>query len=76
MDESQDWYEEDEVPPDLKARMFCLKVFRNRCLANAASQEALDISRPTIKLLTSALGKDDAFSAGDGDEYERSAHLV
>ena len=46
-----EWVEEDDVSDDLRRKLLSLKVCRNRCLAHATSDQALEIATPVMKLL-------------------------
>jgi sister-chromatid-cohesion protein PDS5 len=69
MDSDVEWFEDNEVPPELTAKVLCLKVCRNRSLAHASSDTAVDISTPVLKMLTSLIDNNGAFSAESGDKY-------
>lgn len=55
MDTDEEWVENDDMMPQLRAKVMALKVFRNRCLAQAPSENALDIARPVLKMLLTLL---------------------
>ncbi|KAI6134781.1 armadillo-type protein [Pisolithus croceorrhizus] len=52
MDVDNDWVNDDDIPPILRARIQALKVCRNRCLAHASSPNAIDIATPALKMFT------------------------
>lgn len=46
------------MPDELRAKVFALKVCRNRCLAHAESAQALEIATPVLKLLATFVEHD------------------
>ncbi|KAF8970162.1 armadillo-type protein [Flammula alnicola] len=57
-DKEEEWMEDDAVPDELRAKLFALKVCRNRCLAHAATEQALEIATPVLKLLATLVEHD------------------
>jgi sister-chromatid-cohesion protein PDS5 len=55
METDEEWFEDAEVPDELKAKLLALKVCRNRSLAFGSSDKALDIATPVLKMLASIL---------------------
>ncbi|KAF8999085.1 armadillo-type protein [Cyathus striatus] len=55
MDDDEEWFEDDEVPAALSAKLLAIKVCRNRCLAHASSEKALEIAAPVLKMLATLL---------------------
>ncbi|PFH47385.1 hypothetical protein AMATHDRAFT_152196 [Amanita thiersii Skay4041] len=55
MEMDDEWIEDDEVPNELKAKLLALKVCRNRSLAFASSENALEIATPVLKMFTTIL---------------------
>lgn len=51
----EEWYEDDEVPDELRSKVFALKVVRNRCMAHGSSNRALEIATPVLKLLATLI---------------------
>ncbi|KAJ3508895.1 hypothetical protein NLJ89_g5509 [Agrocybe chaxingu] len=51
----EEWLENEEVPDELRAKILALKVCRNRCLAHAKEEGALDIAAPVLKLLATLI---------------------
>ncbi|KAF9527490.1 cohesin-associated protein Pds5 [Crepidotus variabilis] len=55
-DDEEEWYEDPSQIPDLlRARILSIKVLRNRCMAHASSEQALQIAAPVLKLLPSLI---------------------
>ena len=68
MDTDEEWVENDDMSPQLRAKVMALKVFRNRCLAQAASENALDIARPVLKMLLTFLQYSGSLTETANDE--------
>lgn len=61
--------EEDEIPDELRAKILALKVCRNRCLAHADTDQALEIATPVIKLLVQLINYDGSLNPEIQEEY-------
>ncbi|KAH9477762.1 Sister chromatid cohesion protein pds5 [Psilocybe cubensis] len=61
-DSEEEWIENDEIPDELRAKVLAVKVCRNRCLSHAASEQALEIATPVLKLLATLLEHDGSLS--------------
>jgi sister chromatid cohesion protein PDS5 len=68
MHDDEEWTEDDAVSPTQSAKVLSLKVCRNRSLAHASSDTALEISKPVLKMLTTLLEHSGSFTADAGDE--------
>jgi sister-chromatid-cohesion protein PDS5 len=68
MDSDADWVEDDDVQPRLRARILALKVCRNRCLAHASTDTALEVATPVLKMLSTLLDHAGSYSADATDE--------
>ena len=68
MDIDGEWVEESDVPPSLNKKIIALKVCRNRCLAHATSDAALDIATPVIRMLFALLEQGGSLRAENEDE--------
>ena len=57
METDEEWVEDADMPPHLRAKVMALKVFRNRCLAAAATnpKDAMDIAEPVLKMFITLL---------------------
>ncbi|KAF6757823.1 cohesin-associated protein Pds5 [Ephemerocybe angulata] len=55
MDDGEEWFENEDVPDALRARILALKVCRTRCLVHADSDKALDIAKPVLKMYATLL---------------------
>lgn len=67
MDVDDDWVEDDDMPPIQKARILALKVCRNRCIANAPAETALELATPALKMFSTLLEHSGSFSADAPD---------
>ncbi|KAG1858786.1 armadillo-type protein [Suillus subalutaceus] len=63
-----DWVEDDDVQPRLRARILALKVCRNRCLAHASTDTALEVATPVLKMLSTLLDHAGSYSADATDD--------
>ncbi|OCH91293.1 hypothetical protein OBBRIDRAFT_792457 [Obba rivulosa] len=63
MDTDEEWVEDAQMWPELKAKILALKVCRNRCLAHAKSDTARDIAKPVLKMFTTLLRNAGSLSA-------------
>ena len=68
MDDDEEWAEDNAVSPAQKAKILSLKVCRNRALAHACSNAALEISRPVLKMLATLLENSGSLSVDSVDE--------
>lgn len=68
MEDDEEWAEEEAVSPTLRAKILSLKVCRNRSLAHAASDTALERSKPILKMFTTLLEHSGSFAADTVDE--------
>ncbi|EMD34698.1 hypothetical protein CERSUDRAFT_116889 [Gelatoporia subvermispora B] len=75
MDTDDDWVEDAQMPPELKAKVFALKVCRNRCLAHADSDTARDIAKPVLKMFTTLINNAGALSADVHDDGRTRCRL-
>ncbi|KAJ7446638.1 armadillo-type protein [Mycena latifolia] len=55
MDTEEEWADESEVSDNLRAKILALKVCRNRSLAHASSENAIEIATPVFKMLATLL---------------------
>ncbi|KAM6492441.1 Armadillo-type fold [Amanita muscaria] len=71
METDEEWFEDYEVPEELRAKLLALKVCRNRSLAFGSSEKALEIATPVLKMLSSVLENNGSLSP-DATENPRS----
>ncbi|KAI8986667.1 armadillo-type protein [Trametes punicea] len=75
MDTDEDWVEDTAMPLELRAKILALKVCRNRCLAHADSETALEIAQPVIRMFSTVLQHDGSFSANARDSPQTKSRL-
>ena len=68
MDVDVEWIERADVPPSLSKRILALKVCRNRCLAHAESDTALDMATPALKMFFALLENGGSLHGESDDE--------
>lgn len=69
MDTEEEWADESEVSDNLRAKVLALKVCRNRSLAHAKEENALEIATPVLKMLATLLEHGGSFVADSGEEW-------
>ncbi|CDO77959.1 hypothetical protein BN946_scf184971.g9 [Trametes cinnabarina] len=75
MDTDEDWVEDASMRPELRAKVLALKVCRNRCLAHAESDTALEIAQPVIRMFSTVLQYEGSFSADARDRATTKSRL-
>ena len=70
MDIDDDWVQDDDMAPIQKARVLALKVCRNRCLANASVETAVELATPGLKMFSTLLEHSGSFSADAPDRLD------
>jgi hypothetical protein len=73
-DVEEEWVPDEDVSTTLRAKILALKVCRNRSLAHASSDKALEISAPVLKMFATLLEHNGSFSAKFSED-EEYAHL-
>ncbi|KAH9968243.1 armadillo-type protein [Russula dissimulans] len=68
MDVDAEWIEKSDVPPSLSKKIMALKVCRNRCLAHASSDAALDIATPVFRMFFALLAHGGSLHAENDDD--------
>jgi len=68
MDVDAEWIEKSDVPPSLSKKIMALKVCRNRCLAHAASDTALDVATPVLRMFFALLEHGGSLHAENEDK--------
>lgn len=70
METDEEWVEDADMSPQLRAKIMALKVFRNRCLAAHAAQapDAVDLSEPVLKMLITLLQYGGSLKEDSNDE--------
>ena len=70
METDEEWVEDGDMLPQLRAKIMALKVFRNRCLAAAATngKDATEIAEPVVKMFVTLLQYGGSLKEGSNDE--------
>ena len=58
-----EWVPDEAMSYGLQAKILALKVCRNRCLAHADADTALEIAQPVIRMFSTVLQFEGSFSA-------------
>lgn len=69
MDTDEEWIDDDDLTPEIRAKIFALKTCRNRCLAHASDENALDIAKPVLKMFITLVVNGGSFTDDANDEY-------
>lgn len=64
----EEWVDDAAMSPMLRAKIMALKVFRNRCLAQANSEHANDLASPVLKIFITLLQYGGSLSEDANDE--------
>ncbi|KAF9235796.1 armadillo-type protein [Melanogaster broomeanus] len=75
MDVDADWEEDDDVAPIQQARILALKVCRNRCLAHASTETALEVATPVLKMFSTLLEHSGSYSADAPDSLQVKSRM-
>ncbi|KAI0305166.1 hypothetical protein B0F90DRAFT_1808987 [Multifurca ochricompacta] len=75
MDVDVEWIEEADVPPSLSMKIIALKVCRHRCLAHAASETALDMATPVLRMFFALLEHGGSIHAEIEDDPKVKARM-
>lgn len=77
MEDEEEWYDDDDVPPLVEARVLALKICRKRCMAHSSSATALDVAQPVLRLFTSILAFSGSATEDAEDEYVQiPSHVI
>jgi hypothetical protein len=68
MDADAEWVEKVDISPSMRKRIMALKVCRNRCLAHATSDTALDMATPVLRMFFALLEHAGSLHAENDDE--------
>jgi len=62
MDVDGDWKEDSQISDILRTKILSLKLCRHRCIAQAKSENPMDVAGPVFKMLTTLLQHDGLLS--------------
>ncbi|EIN08867.1 hypothetical protein PUNSTDRAFT_67344 [Punctularia strigosozonata HHB-11173 SS5] len=68
MEDDAEWMEDSQLPPQLQAKLLSMKLCRNRCLAHASSDNALEIATPVLKMFITVISNGGSFTAESDDK--------
>ena len=68
MDTDEEWVEDDQMAPELRAKLLVLKICRKRCLAHGKSDEAVHVAEPALRMFFTLLDFGGSFSESAEDE--------
>lgn len=72
MDVDGDWKEDSRTSDTLRTKILSLKLCRHRCIAQAKSENPMDIANPVFKMLTTLLQHDGLLSDKITTRYSSS----
>ncbi|KAI0790526.1 armadillo-type protein [Abortiporus biennis] len=75
MEVENDWIEDSDLHPRLRAKLLALKTCRNRCLVNASTENALDIVKPVLKMFTTLVTYGGAFKPDTEESFGAKARM-
>ncbi len=68
MNTDEEWVEDSQMPALLRCKILAIKVCRNRCLAHADSEQAMEIANPVLRMLMTLLQYSGSLSEDALDE--------
>jgi sister chromatid cohesion protein PDS5 len=68
MDDGDEWCEDALLPDLTRARILALKLFRHRSISHKDRANALELSTPVLKMLTTVIEQDGALVADEEQE--------
>ncbi|KAI0264684.1 armadillo-type protein [Gloeopeniophorella convolvens] len=75
MDSDVEWVENDNLSSSLRTRILALKVCRNRCLAHVASDTALEVTTPVLKMFFTLLEHNGSLHGNGKDDPQVRARM-
>ncbi|KAH9990948.1 armadillo-type protein [Russula compacta] len=75
MDVDAEWIEKSDIRPSLSKKIIALKVCRNRCLAYAASDTALDVASPVLRMFFALLEHGGSLHVENDDDPKVKARM-
>ncbi|TFK49359.1 hypothetical protein OE88DRAFT_1646400 [Heliocybe sulcata] len=67
-EEADEWVSDENLTPELRSKLLSIKIYRNRCLAHASSESALDVATPVVKMLITLLEHDGSLKGDTQDD--------
>ncbi|KAI0251942.1 armadillo-type protein [Lactifluus subvellereus] len=75
MDADAEWVEKVHIPPSMNKKIIALKVCRNRCLAHATSDTALDMATPVLRMFFALLEHGGSLHVENEDDPKVKARM-
>ena len=75
MDVDEEWVENADMWPLLRAKIIALKMCRHRCLTHAQQNKPNEIAKPVIKMYTTLLDNSGSFSPEANDDPRTKSRL-
>lgn len=69
METDEEWVDDADMAPALRAKVLALKVLRQRCLAHAAEDTALEMATPVVKMFMALVQNNGALTEGVAHGY-------
>jgi sister chromatid cohesion protein PDS5 len=76
VDANAEWVEKVNLSPSMSKKIMALKVCRNRCLAHAMSDTALDMATPVLRMLFALLEHGGSLYAESEDKFVLPRELI
>ena len=55
METEEEWVEDSDLSPELRAKIYSLKTCRNRCLAHSQSENSSELAEPVLKMFCTVI---------------------
>jgi sister chromatid cohesion protein PDS5 len=68
MKTDEEWVDDSQLSSELRCKLLALKLCRNRCIAHANSDHAMDIANPVLRMFMTLLQYSGSFSEDALDE--------
>lgn len=69
MDVDEEWVDDADMSPELRAKIYSLKACRNRCLAHSKSKNAEEIAKPVLTMFSAIINNAGSLKQDSPDEY-------
>ena len=68
METDEEWVEDEQMSPELRAKLLVLKICRKRCVTHAKSEDALRVAEPALRMFFTLLDHGGSFTEDADDE--------
>ncbi|KAJ3482805.1 hypothetical protein NLI96_g6741 [Meripilus lineatus] len=69
MDVDEEWVDDADMSPELRAKIYSLKACRNRCLAHSKSKNAEEIAKPVLTMFSAIINNAGSLKQDSPDDY-------